>query len=134
MGTQVHCKGYLPSYYSMRDLNEDSNSSSWPLFYGDKTLPNGQYCNGFTSRTITDAYPGYDKDILKQKMLEHEAIFKNQVILTFCLFRKNLIGKFYCPFLLCFNRHTKIYLCKGLVVGGGTSSPLQNSEGHDGRN
>ncbi|XP_016436300.1 uncharacterized protein LOC107762455 isoform X1 [Nicotiana tabacum] len=87
MGTQVHCKGYLPSYYSMRDLNEDSNSSSWPLFYGDKTLPNGQYCNGFTSRTITDAYPGYDKDILKQKMLEHEAIFKNQVVELHRLYR-----------------------------------------------
>lgn len=83
----MHYKGFLPSYYSMRDLNEDSNSSSWPLFYGDKTLPNGQYCNGFTSRTITDAYPGYDKDILKQKMLEHEAIFRNQVMELHRLYR-----------------------------------------------
>lgn len=87
MGTQVHYKGFLPSYYSMRDLNEDSNSSSWPLIYGDKTIPNGQYCNGFTSRTITDAYPGYDKDILKQKMLEHEAIFRNQVVELHRLYR-----------------------------------------------
>lgn len=70
----------------MRDLNEDSNSSSWPLFYGDKTVLNGQYCNGFASRTVTDAYPGYDKDILKQKMLEHEAIFRNQVMLPFFSF------------------------------------------------
>ncbi|MCD7456856.1 hypothetical protein HAX54_033339 [Datura stramonium] len=45
----------------------DSNSSSWPLFYGDKTLPNGQYCNGFKPRTITDSYPRYDKDILSRK-------------------------------------------------------------------
>ncbi|KAJ8569993.1 hypothetical protein K7X08_006570 [Anisodus acutangulus] len=88
MGTQVHYKGFLPSYYSMRDLNEDSNSSSWPLFYGDKTLPNGQYCNGFTSRTMTDAYPGwYDKDVLKQKMLKHEAIFRNQVVELHRLYR-----------------------------------------------
>ncbi|KAK4380490.1 hypothetical protein RND71_002352 [Anisodus tanguticus] len=73
MGTQVH--------YSMRDLSEDSNSSNWPLFYGDnKTLSNGQYCNGFMSRTITDAYPGYNKDVLKEKMLEHESIFMNQVM------------------------------------------------------
>ncbi|KAJ8565341.1 hypothetical protein K7X08_007917 [Anisodus acutangulus] len=72
MGTQVH--------YSMRDLSEDSNSSNWPLFYGDKTFTNGQYCNGFMSRTITDAYPGYNKDVLKEKMLEHESIFKNQVV------------------------------------------------------
>ncbi|XP_059317245.1 uncharacterized protein LOC132067876 [Lycium ferocissimum] len=87
MGTQVHYKGFLPSYYSMKDLNEDSNSSSWPLFYGDKTLPNGQYCNGFTSRTITDAYTGYDKDVLKQKMLDHEAIFRNQVVELHRLYR-----------------------------------------------
>ncbi|XP_015076699.1 uncharacterized protein LOC107020738 isoform X3 [Solanum pennellii] len=87
MGTQVHYKGFLPSYYSMRDLNEDANSSSWPLCYGDKTLTNGQYCNGFTSRTVTDAYPGYDKDILKQKMIEHEAIFRNQVVELHRLYR-----------------------------------------------
>ncbi|KAF3627220.1 putative eukaryotic translation initiation factor 5A-4-like [Capsicum annuum] len=80
MGTQVHYKGYLPAYYSMRDLSEDSNSSNWPLFYEDKTFSNGQYCNGFMSRTTTDAYPGYNKDVLKEKMLEHESIFKNQVV------------------------------------------------------
>ncbi|MCD7452374.1 hypothetical protein HAX54_016359 [Datura stramonium] len=80
MGTQVHYKGYLPGYYSMRDISEDSNSSNWPLFHGDKTFTNGQYCNGFMSRTKTDAYPGYNKDVLKEKMLEHESIFKNQVV------------------------------------------------------
>ncbi|KAG5603520.1 hypothetical protein H5410_025012 [Solanum commersonii] len=87
MGTQVHYKGFLPSYYSMKDLNEDSNSSSWTPSYGDKTLPNGQYCNGFTPRTTTNAYPGYDKDILKQTMLEHEAIFRNQVVELHRLYR-----------------------------------------------
>ncbi|KAK6242686.1 hypothetical protein SCA6_008075 [Theobroma cacao] len=79
MGTKVQSKSYLPGYYSMRDLNEDSNSCSWPLYYGDKTLTNGQYYNGFFPRAIADAYPGYDKDALKRTMLEHEAIFKNQV-------------------------------------------------------
>lgn len=79
MGTQVHEKGVLPGYYSMRDLNEDSTSSNWPLFYGDRAVANGQYCNGFTSRSVVDASSGYNKDAVKQKMLEHEAIFKNQV-------------------------------------------------------
>uniref|UniRef100_A0A5B6Z0T8 Uncharacterized protein n=1 Tax=Davidia involucrata TaxID=16924 RepID=A0A5B6Z0T8_DAVIN len=87
MGTKVHCKSYLPGYYSMRDLNEDSNSSSWPLFYGDKSLTNGQYYNGFLPRNVTDSFPGYDKDALKQKMLEHEAIFKNQVYELHRLYR-----------------------------------------------
>ncbi|CAI9785268.1 unnamed protein product [Fraxinus pennsylvanica] len=79
MGTKVHCKSYLPGYYSMRDLNEDSSSSSWPLFYGDENLTSGQYYNGFMPRTITDRCLEHDKDALKQKMLEHETIFKNQV-------------------------------------------------------
>ncbi|XWS64209.1 hypothetical protein CRYUN_Cryun06bG0166800 [Craigia yunnanensis] len=87
MGTKVQSKSYLPGYYSMRDLNEDSNSCSWPLYYGDKTLINGQYYNSFFPRAIVDAYPGYDKDMLKRTMLEHEAIFKNQVSELHCLYR-----------------------------------------------
>lgn len=74
----MQSKSYLPGYhYSTRDMNEDSNSSSWPLFYTNKPLPNGQYYNSFLPRTVAEAY---DKDALKQKMLEHEAIFKNQVL------------------------------------------------------
>lgn len=80
MGTKVDSKSYLPGYYSMRELNEDSSSSSWPLCYGEKAITNGQYYNGFMSRTVMDGYPGYGKDALKQKMLEHEAVFKNQVL------------------------------------------------------
>ena len=79
MGTKVHSKSFLPAYHSMRDLNDDSNSCSWPLYYGDNNLTNGQYYNGFLQRVAPDAYPGYDKDTLKQKMLEHEATFKDQV-------------------------------------------------------
>ncbi|KAL7260722.1 hypothetical protein ACSBR1_006397 [Camellia fascicularis] len=79
MGTQVHCESYLPGYYSMRDLNLDCSSSNWPLFYGDKTIANGQYYNSFLPSTATNAYPGDDKDVLKKTMLKHEAIFKQQV-------------------------------------------------------
>ncbi|CAA0828730.1 Plant protein of unknown function (DUF863 [Striga hermonthica] len=80
MGTKVHCKSYVPGYYySMRDLNEDCSSSSWPSCYGDKAMTNGQYHNGFMQRTITDSYLGYDKDTLKQKIIEHEAVFRSQV-------------------------------------------------------
>ncbi|GKC58966.1 actin-binding FH2 [Tanacetum coccineum] len=89
MGTEVHCKSSFERYYSMRDVNEDSNSSSWPLFYGDnKALTNGHYYNGFVPRTVADAYPGCDKEAIKQKMLEHEAIFKNQVFELHRLYRR----------------------------------------------
>lgn len=81
METQVHCKGYLPAYYSMSYVSEDLNNRL-PLHYGEKILTNAQYCNGFMSRTTIDLDPGYDKDVLKQKILEHEETFKNQVILS----------------------------------------------------
>ncbi|KAL3631206.1 hypothetical protein CASFOL_024190 [Castilleja foliolosa] len=88
MGTKLHSKSYLPGYYySMRDLNEDSSSSSWPVCFGDNATANGQYNNGFGPRTIVDGYPGDGKDALKQKMLEHEAIFKNQVYELHRLYR-----------------------------------------------
>ncbi|EYU22387.1 hypothetical protein MIMGU_mgv1a001386mg [Erythranthe guttata] len=72
MGTKVDCKSYLPGFFSMRDLNEDSSTDSWPLFYANNnnTIQNGHYHN---------SYPSHNKDTLKQKMLEHEAVFKNQV-------------------------------------------------------
>ncbi|KAJ9549225.1 hypothetical protein OSB04_021768 [Centaurea solstitialis] len=85
MGTEVH---YKSSYYSMRNVNEDSNSNGWHLFYGDNSLTNGHYYDGFTPRTVTDAYLGHEKDELKQKMLQHEAVFKNQVSELHRLYRR----------------------------------------------
>ncbi|KAJ8760943.1 hypothetical protein K2173_021981 [Erythroxylum novogranatense] len=79
MGTKVHCDSYLQGHFSMKDLTEDSNSCNWHLYYGDKSFVNGQCYNGFLPRAVTDTYPGYDKDVLKRTMLEHEATFKNQL-------------------------------------------------------
>ncbi|XP_050371850.1 uncharacterized protein LOC126789835 [Argentina anserina] len=87
MGTKMQCKSYLPGYYSVRDLNEDPNNCTWPMYYGEKTLSNTQYYNGFLPRAPVDAYQGYGKDAVKQKMLEHEAIFKNQVYELHRLYR-----------------------------------------------
>ncbi|CAH2037833.1 unnamed protein product [Thlaspi arvense] len=78
MGTKVHCESLLPGYHhSMRDLNNESNGCRWPLFYGDnQTSANDQSYNGFPSQTTTF---GYDKDVVRRTMLEHEAVFKTQV-------------------------------------------------------
>ncbi|KAM5567311.1 hypothetical protein ABKV19_015422 [Rosa sericea] len=87
MGTKMQCKSYLPGYYSVRDLNEDPNNCSWPLYYGDKTLSNTQYYNGFLPRSAVDTYQGYGKDVVKETMLQHEAIFKTQVYELHRLYR-----------------------------------------------
>ncbi|KAK6921958.1 Protein of unknown function DUF863, plant [Dillenia turbinata] len=60
MGTKVQLKSYLPGFHSMRDLNESSSN---------------------------ETYPGYDVALLKQTMLKHEAIFKNQVYELHRLYR-----------------------------------------------
>jgi len=78
MGTKVQIENYMPGHSSMRDLSRESNGASWPPFYSDNNLPNGQFYYGFLSRPSTDLHLGYDKDVVKQTMLEHEAIFKNQ--------------------------------------------------------
>lgn len=83
----MQCKSHWPGHYSVRDLNEDPNNCSWPLYYGDKTLSNSQYYNGFLPRAAADAYQGYGKDLVKQTMLEHEAIFKDQVYELHRLYR-----------------------------------------------
>ncbi|KAI4328509.1 hypothetical protein L6164_020859 [Bauhinia variegata] len=84
MGTKVQ---NLLGYYSMRDLNEESSSCGWPLFYGDKTLTNAQYYNNYLPSATSDACSAYDKDVVKRKMLEHEEIFRNQVCELHRLYR-----------------------------------------------
>ncbi|XP_047321714.1 uncharacterized protein LOC124925686 [Impatiens glandulifera] len=92
MGTKVEVKNnnnnnncnsnsYFPGYYSMRDLNnEDSSSNSWPQFYSDNTSNNNSINANGTILNNGFFPPGYDKDSVKQTMLQHEAIFKHQVI------------------------------------------------------
>lgn len=69
----------------MRELNNDSNSHSWPLFYGDRSFTNAPFHKVVLPRASANGYLGDDKDVVKQKMLEHEAIFKNQVYCSLVL-------------------------------------------------
>ncbi|OIW02164.1 hypothetical protein TanjilG_02388 [Lupinus angustifolius] len=76
MGTKVQNR---PGSCSMRDLNEEFSSCGWPLLYGDKTPANRQYYNNYHPSVTADTCSSYDKDVVRRTMLEHEAIFKNQV-------------------------------------------------------
>lgn len=80
----MQLKSYMPGYYSMRDLNEDLNGcSNWPLHYRERCLPNGQVYSHSLAGADAGSCFDYDKDAVKQKMLEHEAIFKKQVLTCF---------------------------------------------------
>ncbi|CAN6477372.1 unnamed protein product [Victoria cruziana] len=78
MGAKVQCNTYLPGYYHMRDLNDDTRSTICSQFYDDRMMKSGQFCNGFMQHSM-DGYSEYEKEMLKQTMLKHEAIFRKQV-------------------------------------------------------
>lgn len=74
MGTKMQCESYLQGYSSTRNLNEGS-SSSWSPYYEDRTLNEHLY----DSFMLRPEYSGYDKEMLKRTILEHEATFRKQV-------------------------------------------------------
>ncbi|RZS17463.1 hypothetical protein BHM03_00049599 [Ensete ventricosum] len=76
MGTKVQYKSYLSGYHPITDLDEDTNFS-WSPFSEHKSF-SWQHCNDIKPRTIS-SWSKYDKETLKQTMLEHEATFQNQV-------------------------------------------------------
>lgn len=78
MGAKVEGESYMPGYYATGDLNVEANGR-WSPYY-DEMTSNGQLCNGFTTKP-TNGYSEFDKEILKHQMLEHEAVFRQQVSL-----------------------------------------------------
>ncbi|RRT40200.1 hypothetical protein B296_00058658 [Ensete ventricosum] len=84
MGTKVQYKSYLSGYHPITDLDEDTNFS-WSPFSEHKSF-SWQHCNDIKPRTIS-SWSEYDKETLKQTMLEHEATFQNQVYELHRLYR-----------------------------------------------
>ncbi|XP_019709246.2 uncharacterized protein [Elaeis guineensis] len=84
MGTKIQCKSYLPGYHPMIDLNENAKGC-WSRCYEDNMLSR-HLCNGFMLRPVNE-YLEHDKEMLKQTMLEHEAIFRKQVYELHRLYR-----------------------------------------------
>ncbi|KAK4753558.1 hypothetical protein SAY87_001662 [Trapa incisa] len=88
MGAEMQFKSYMPRYCSPGDLNEDANGySSWSVHCRDGPLQNGQLYNSSRPSAVADLCIGYDRDSVKKKMLEHEAVFKKQVYELHRLYR-----------------------------------------------
>uniref|UniRef100_A0A7N0TSR6 Uncharacterized protein n=1 Tax=Kalanchoe fedtschenkoi TaxID=63787 RepID=A0A7N0TSR6_KALFE len=67
MGSEVQLERYIHGYNAMRELGDDVSSGAWN--YYDRQFQG----------TAVELYSEYDKDVLKQKMLEHDAVFRRQV-------------------------------------------------------
>ena len=74
-------KSHFPGCYTAWDLNLDANGAVWPADNVDRILRNRQYYNG-TLPPFSDLNIFYNKDLLKQTMLKHEAEFRDQVFLS----------------------------------------------------
>ncbi|KDP31303.1 hypothetical protein JCGZ_11679 [Jatropha curcas] len=77
MQAEMQCH-YFPGFCSNRDLNLNASYSIWPSNTVDKILKNGQYCNVSLAPSSPDQYLTC-KEKLKQTILQHEAIFKDQI-------------------------------------------------------
>ncbi|KAF4392654.1 hypothetical protein F8388_003074 [Cannabis sativa] len=87
MGANMQYNSYFSGYHSARNLNLDANASTWPLDFNDKVSESGNYYNGYLSPNYLLTY---NKELLKQTMLKHETIFKDQIQELHRLYRRQM--------------------------------------------
>ncbi|XP_021286456.1 uncharacterized protein LOC110418144 isoform X2 [Herrania umbratica] len=80
-------KSHLLGCYTAWDLNLDVNGTVWPSDNVDRIIRNRHYNNG-TLPLSSDLNIFYNKDLLKQTMLKHEAEFRNQIHELHRLYRR----------------------------------------------
>lgn len=81
MGTEVQSKMYLPGYYSAKDISNSAGYVGWSLHHESNSLKNGQHCGILLSKPTLDGvdYDVYNKEKLRETIMKHETIFRNQV-------------------------------------------------------
>ncbi|KAL8117178.1 hypothetical protein AgCh_015183 [Apium graveolens] len=76
MGTKLHSKAYFPGYYS-RDLSNAGNGM-WAVYDEGKSFQNGQVNDSFLASSTVDRCIGYSKENVRQTILKHESMFREQ--------------------------------------------------------
>ncbi|KAK7411376.1 hypothetical protein VNO78_02809 [Psophocarpus tetragonolobus] len=79
MSANRQCNGYFPGYHSPRDLVFDAEGSTWTSSNGNTERENDCYHLGSLPLSSTCQLSGYNKELLKQTILKHEAIFRDQI-------------------------------------------------------
>lgn len=79
-GAQMQSTSYIPAYYHIIDQNVGGSGSLWQaLGSGSSTCKIGMVYNVLPESPNPDPCLAYSKEILRQTMLKHEAVFRNQV-------------------------------------------------------
>lgn len=82
MGTEVQSEMYMPCYYSLRDLNDNTGNGSWSLHQQNSMLGIGQYHDFCLTRPAIDVNDHPDREQLRQTILTHESVFRHQVFIS----------------------------------------------------
>ncbi|KAL1809601.1 hypothetical protein ACET3Z_026591 [Daucus carota] len=86
MATKLHSKAYFPGYYS-RDLSNAGNGM-WALYDEGKSFQNEQVNDSFLASSTVDRYIGYNKEKVRQTILKHELVFREQLQELHRLYRR----------------------------------------------
>lgn len=75
----MQCASFLPGFFSSRDLTVGDNGGLWTLYNAEKILNNVHSRNVFLPMPTKDEISVYEKEVLRQTILQHESIFRDQV-------------------------------------------------------
>ncbi|GMJ05784.1 hypothetical protein HRI_004247600 [Hibiscus trionum] len=87
MQANMQHESHFPGCYATWDLNSDANGTVWPSDNVNRISRNRQYTN-VTLPPSLDLNMFYNKDLLKQTMLKHEAEFRDQIRELHRLYRR----------------------------------------------
>ncbi|CAI8583453.1 unnamed protein product [Vicia faba] len=80
LGANVQCNDNFSRYYSTRELLFDSEGSTWTSSNVNNELRTDFYHMGpFPLSSPSTTLLGYNQELVKQTILKHEAIFKDQI-------------------------------------------------------
>ncbi|KAK6129207.1 hypothetical protein DH2020_037037 [Rehmannia glutinosa] len=79
MGTKIQANAFFREYHSVIDLNGSTSNDMRSIYHENQILKNGQINDSFPSLKCKNGYSGYDLQKVRQTILEHESIFRNQL-------------------------------------------------------
>lgn len=77
----MQCTSHIPVYYHARDLNVGASGFSWHPFDSNANYGEERGYNIVMPPCNMDQYLGYDKEVLKQIIQNHDATFRYQVFI-----------------------------------------------------
>ncbi|KAL2523065.1 uncharacterized protein Fot_26988 [Forsythia ovata] len=79
IGTEIQANACLTQYYSAMDLDGNSSNCTKSVYQDDQSVKNGKYHHLPMSEKSTNGYLKYDIEVVRQTILKHESIFRNQL-------------------------------------------------------